>query len=170
MSRKNRKTRTTADTADRKHLHAVADSPSQPTAPTTEDKVRQALADHPASTTTALAMAAGVGRSTAAKILARWGRDGTVIRTAGDGPRNPDTWAPTTPDRDTDTPVTEDAQADTAAMPDDEGPTQPVSGVADATAEAGEEAQEAEPDDGDSTIEDTLAEQEPVTGTCPVTR
>jgi DNA-binding MarR family transcriptional regulator len=99
MSRKNHKNRAAAPTttADR-HLHAVTESPDQQNpvttqdAPITEDKVRAALAEHPGSTTAELAKAAGVGRSTAAKILARWGRDGTATRTESDGPRNPDTW------------------------------------------------------------------------------
>lgn len=89
MSRKNRQNR---DASSDRHLHVVADDPGQ-TARTTEDKVRAALADSPGSTTVKLAMTAGVGRSTAAKILARWGRDGDAIRTAGGGPRDPDTWA-----------------------------------------------------------------------------
>lgn len=89
MSRKNRQNR---DASSDRHLHVVADDPGQ-TARTTEDKVRAALVDSPGSTTVKLAMTAGVGRSTAAKILARWGRDGDAIRTAGGGPRDPDTWA-----------------------------------------------------------------------------
>jgi hypothetical protein len=37
-------------------------------------------------------MAAGIGRSTASKILARWATKGTVIRTTGKDQRNPATW------------------------------------------------------------------------------
>ncbi|MFD4190735.1 hypothetical protein [Amycolatopsis thermoflava] len=93
MSRKNRKNRTTSATEER-HLHAVADGPGQqPTATTTAGKLRAALADNPGFTTAELALAAGVGRSTAGKILARWDRDGVVIRTAGTGPRDPDMWS-----------------------------------------------------------------------------
>ncbi|MEU3622558.1 hypothetical protein AB0E54_09115 [Amycolatopsis coloradensis] len=118
MSRKNRTTRTApiADATDGdRHLHAVSDAPGTQNTPTTEDKVLTALTANPASTTAALAKAAGVGRSTAAKILARWGRDGTAIRTAGDGPRNPDTWALAPTGRDTTASDTHDAQSDTAA-------------------------------------------------------
>ncbi|MGW4826279.1 hypothetical protein ACWEOG_01765 [Amycolatopsis japonica] len=121
MSRKNRNPRTppATDTTnvidDDRHLHAVADAPGQQDTPTTEDKVREALTTNPGATTAALGLAAGVGRSTAAKILARWGRDGTAIRTTGDGPRDPGTWslAPAAPD--TDAPGTEDTRPDTTA-------------------------------------------------------
>ncbi|MEU0511591.1 hypothetical protein [Amycolatopsis sp. NPDC006125] len=90
MSRKNR---TTSDTAEH-HLHVVGDGlDQQPTATTADGKVRAALADDPGVTAAELALAAGVGRSTARKILARWDRDGVVIRTAGVGPRDPDTWS-----------------------------------------------------------------------------
>ncbi|MFI7122678.1 hypothetical protein [Amycolatopsis sp. NPDC049868] len=120
MSRKNRNpgttpTRDTAIAIDGDRQHAVADAPGPQNAPTTEDKVRDALAANPGATTAALAMAAGVGRSTAAKILARWGHDGTAIRTAGDGPRNPDTWTLAPSVRDTDAPGTEHMRPDTTA-------------------------------------------------------
>ncbi|AIG80487.1 Hypothetical protein AJAP_38505 [Amycolatopsis japonica] len=118
MSRKNRNISTApvpdATDSDR-HLHAVSDAPGTQNTPTTEDKVLAALTANPASTTATLATAAEVGRSTAAKILARWGRDGTAIRTAGDGPRNPDTWTLAPSDRDTTAPDTDDAQTDAPA-------------------------------------------------------
>ncbi len=114
MSRTNHTTPIPDATDSDRHLHAVSDAPGTQNAPTTEDKVRAALTANPASTTAALATAAGVGRSTAAKILARWGRDGTAIRTAGDGPRNPDTWALPQSDRNA-TPGTEDTRPDTTA-------------------------------------------------------
>jgi predicted transcriptional regulator len=50
------------------------------------------------STTAELAIAAGIGRSTAGKILAEWAKDGTVTRTPGglaDGRRTPDRWVVT---------------------------------------------------------------------------
>ncbi|MFC3450796.1 hypothetical protein [Amycolatopsis speibonae] len=118
MSQENSNTRTTpaTDTIDSvSHLHVVADAPRQQNAPTTEDKVREALTDNPGATTAALATAAGVGRSTAAKILARWGLDGSAIRTAGDGPRHPDTWTSSPSGHDTDTPGTVDTRPDTTA-------------------------------------------------------
>ena len=91
MSRQNP---TTSDTAER-HLHVVTHGPDQQaTATTTDGKVRAALADNPGLTTAELALAAGIGRSTAGKILARWDRDGVVIRTPGVGPRDPDMWSP----------------------------------------------------------------------------
>ncbi|MFE5565011.1 hypothetical protein ACFQ68_08470 [Amycolatopsis japonica] len=115
MSHENSNPRTTSTTDDDRHLHVVADAPGQQNVPTTENKVRDALTGNPGATTAALATAAGVGRSTAAKILARWGRDGTAIRTAGDGPRNPDTWVLAPSDHDTDALATEDTGPDTTA-------------------------------------------------------
>ncbi|WP_228708048.1 hypothetical protein [Amycolatopsis keratiniphila] len=157
MSRKNRNLRTTptpdgAIDGDR-HLHAVADAPGQRNAPTTEDKVREALTANPGATTAALAMAAGVGRSTAAKVLARWGRDGTATRTAGDGPRNPDTWALALTDRDTDVPGTEDTRPDTT-----------TSDTADDTEAANEPASDADTAPDDAAIVNTTAMQETATG------
>ncbi|MFD5089879.1 hypothetical protein ACFWMR_04720 [Amycolatopsis thailandensis] len=148
MSRKNHTTPTPDATDSNRHLHAVSDAPGTQNAPTTEDKVRAALTANPASTTAALAMAAGVGRSTAAKILARWGRDGTAIRTAGDGPRNPDTWvlAPSTRDA---APGTEDTRSDTTAS--------------DAT-DGTEAAEETTADTDGATIADTTAAQDTTTG------
>ncbi|MEV6639646.1 hypothetical protein [Amycolatopsis sp. NPDC051371] len=107
---KNHIAATDAINGDR-HLQAVI----QQTAVTTEDKMRAALADNPGSTTAALAMAAGVGRSTAAKILARWGRDGTALRTAGAGPRIPDTWTLAQSDSTTVAPDADDTPTDATA-------------------------------------------------------
>jgi hypothetical protein len=91
-----RTTKKTTATADRP-LHVVAttsagtsDTATRPA--TAETKIRDALRDNPDATTTKLAMAAGIGRSTAAKILARWATEGTVIRTTGKDQRNPATW------------------------------------------------------------------------------
>ncbi|TKG60955.1 prolipoprotein diacylglyceryl transferase [Prauserella endophytica] len=164
MSRKNRSTRTTTAATDGdRHLHAVADAPGQQNAPTTEDKVRKALTDNPSATTAKLAMAAGVGRSTAAKILARWDREGTAIRTAGDGPRNPDTWALATPDQDAPAPDTEDAQPDVTGTPSVE-PTDHASDIADATTEDPGATEEADTDIDGSTTEDITAAQEATIG------
>jgi hypothetical protein len=117
MSRTKSKSRNTAaatSNGDRR-LQAVPAHPAQQTVSTTEDKVHSALADNPGSTTAALALAAGVGRSTAAKILARWGRDGAAIRTTGDGPRNPDTWTLAASDGATASPDTADTPTDATA-------------------------------------------------------
>ncbi|WP_410648006.1 hypothetical protein [Amycolatopsis sp. cmx-4-54] len=148
MSRKNHTTSIPDATDSDRHLHVVSDAPGTQNAPTTEDKVRTALTANPASTTAALAMAAGVGRSTAAKILARWGRDGTAIRTAGDGPRNPDTWALAPSDRDA-TPGTEDTRPDTTASD---------------TTDGAEAAAETTSDTDGATITDTTAAQDTTTG------
>lgn len=60
---------------------------------TAETRVHDALRDNPGTTTAKLALAAGVGRSTASKILARWATESTVIRTAGKDQRTPVTWS-----------------------------------------------------------------------------
>ncbi|VVJ22692.1 Uncharacterised protein [Amycolatopsis camponoti] len=120
MSTKNRKTRTAAtDVTDSdRHLQAVPEQHAQQTAVTANDKVRAALADNPGATTAALAIAAGVGRSTAAKVLASWGRDGSAVRTAGDGPRNPDTWTLAVSDNAAPAGDATDTPTDVAASPD----------------------------------------------------
>src|SRR3954470_24495583 len=61
------------------------DAAEQPTArPRTaaEDKLWAALSAHPATPAAELATAAGIGRSTAAKILARWATSNLVTRAA----------------------------------------------------------------------------------------
>ncbi|MCR3721123.1 hypothetical protein LY15_003110 [Prauserella flava] len=80
------------NTTTPRHLRVVTNSDPDPAALTAEDKVRAALAANPGTRTGALAKIAGVGRSTAAKILVAWDRDGTAVRTPGDSPQNPDTW------------------------------------------------------------------------------
>ncbi|UOX90391.1 hypothetical protein MUY14_07130 [Amycolatopsis sp. FBCC-B4732] len=59
---------------------------------TAEPKVRRALEANPGATTAALASAAGVGRSTASKLLSRWAAEGMVTRTAGKDQSVPVTW------------------------------------------------------------------------------
>jgi hypothetical protein len=59
-----------------------------------------ALADQPGATATELAQAAGIGRSTAAKLLATLAGQGRVLRQPGglkDGRRAPDRWTLPTP-------------------------------------------------------------------------
>ncbi|MEV5720720.1 hypothetical protein AB0L41_43235 [Amycolatopsis mediterranei] len=57
-----------------------------------ETKVRRALKEHPGTTAAKLASAAGVGRSTATKILSRWATEGLVTRTDGKDQSVPVTW------------------------------------------------------------------------------
>jgi hypothetical protein len=71
----------------------------------TEEKLWQALRDNPGSTATALSTTAGIGKSTAPKILTRWEKDGLVTRTAGiadGGSRPADRWSITTDNQPTD--------------------------------------------------------------------
>lgn len=60
-----------------------------------EDKLWAALHAHPAAATGDLAAHAGIGRSTAGKILAGWATEGSVTRSSDPGPggrRAADTW------------------------------------------------------------------------------
>ncbi|SFO04660.1 hypothetical protein [Amycolatopsis rubida] len=160
MSHKNRNARSA--TADGRRLHAVADGPDQQNAPTSEGKVRAALTAHPGSTTADVAAAANVGRSTAAKILARWGHDGIAVRTAGTGPRNPDTWEISTPGPDVAAP--DDAQPDATATPSADGPLPQASDTADATTDDTEAAETTVADVEGTVEEDTAAAQETANG------
>jgi predicted transcriptional regulator len=70
-----------------------------PATPATE-ALLGALADRPGATATELAQAAGIGRSTAAKLLATLAGHGRVLRQPGglkDGRRAPDRWTLPTP-------------------------------------------------------------------------
>lgn len=63
------------------------------TKPETADmKVRRALKAHPGATTANLATVAGVGRSTASKLLSRWAAEGLVTRATGKDQSVPVTW------------------------------------------------------------------------------
>ncbi|SEB46552.1 hypothetical protein SAMN04489727_1969 [Amycolatopsis tolypomycina] len=128
-------------------LHAVSGTND---APTTEDKVRAVLAAKPGSTTAELAIAAGVGRSTAAKILARWDRDGAATRAAGDGPRKPDTWTLVPSDTGTTASEPQDTLPDAAARADSEDKAAPADVAA---------IEETEPisDDGEGPASDETA-------------
>lgn len=84
-----------------------------------------ALADHPAATATELAAAAGIGRSTATKLLATLADQGRVLRQPGghkDGRRTADRWTLPAP-----TP-TRDPAAPTPATP--ASPAQPTPAAA----------------------------------------
>jgi len=75
-------------------LKAVPD-PASAGRTAAEDKLWAALHAHPASTASDLAAHAGIGHSTAGKILAAWATDGSVTRTsrpAQAGRRAADTW------------------------------------------------------------------------------
>jgi hypothetical protein len=77
-------------------LRAAPDpTPAQTGRTVAEDKLWAALHAHPASTTSDLATHAGIGHSTAGKILAAWATEGSVTRTSGlapDGRRAANTW------------------------------------------------------------------------------
>lgn len=79
-------------------LRAVPTPATDSTKPRTEteEKLWQALLNDPGSTATTLSATAGIGKSTAPKILARWEKDGLVTRTSGiadGGSRPADRWS-----------------------------------------------------------------------------
>lgn len=103
-------------------LRAVPTPATDPAKPRTEteEKLWQALRNNPGSTATALSTAAGIGKSTAPKILTRWENDDLVTRTAGiadGGSRPADRWSITT----TDNHPTDDQPTDD--QPTDDQPT-----------------------------------------------
>lgn len=108
-----------ANTATRT-LQAVPDTtPASAGRTTAEDKLWATLNAHPAATTANLAVLAGIGRSTAGKILATWAAEGSVVRTAGSaqgGRGGADTWTvcQNTPDHGTEPAV--DQRPDMAVM------------------------------------------------------
>ena len=100
-----------------RNLRAVPAPATNPAKPRTEteEKLWQALRANPGKTAIALSTAAGIGKSTAPKILARWEKDGLVTRTAGiadGGSRPADRWSIATDDQPTDDQPTDDHQSD----------------------------------------------------------
>ena len=94
-----------------------------------EDKLWAALHANPNSTTAELFSAAKIGKSTAAKILAKWADDGSVTRIVGiaeGGGRAADRWAITEHDsaEPTDAVLTDAVPTD--AVPTDAEPTDRV--------------------------------------------
>jgi hypothetical protein len=95
----------------------------------TEDKLWQALRTTPGSTAAALSTAAGIGRSTAPKILTRWEKDGLVTRTTGiadGGSRAADRWSITADDQPTTNQPTTDQPADDQTTTDQTTTDQPA--------------------------------------------
>lgn len=58
-----------------------------------EDKIREALRRISDGTAAEIALSAGVGGSTARRVLAAFGKDGTAVRVPGHGPSTPDRWS-----------------------------------------------------------------------------
>lgn len=120
MPRKNTNARPHRST---RALLAVPDPTPAPAGRTVaEDKLWAALHAYPATTSSDLAAHAGIGRSTAGKILAAWAGDGSVIRTSGPGQggrRGADLWTitDTTPDQNTEPPVDQQPDVQVADEP-----------------------------------------------------
>jgi DNA-binding MarR family transcriptional regulator len=107
-------------------LRAVPTPATDPAKPRTEteEKLWQALRNNPGSTATALSTTAGIGKSTAPKILTRWEKDGLVTRTAGiadGGSRPADRWSITTDNQLTDDQPTDDQRTGDQPTDDDPG-------------------------------------------------
>jgi hypothetical protein len=117
MSSKNRtrKTSATNATGSTRPLRSVPNQDTTAKVRTdTEDKLWTALLANPHSTAADLASAAKIGKSTAAKILVKWHKDGSVARTPGiaeGGRRVADLWTLTDTDTDVDTDSTEHTPA-----------------------------------------------------------
>lgn len=126
MSTKNRARKTrTANARTPSAARALRSVPKLAAEPATvtaartaaEDKLWAALHTSPHTTTSELSQAAGIGKSTAGKILARWAADGSLTRTPGiveDGRRTADRWSIT----DTDTPTHVEIEPEGAASAD----------------------------------------------------
>jgi len=110
-----------------------------------EDALWQAINACPLATASELAATAGIGGSTARKILARWAADGSVTRHTDDTPRTTHRWAITTgTTSDTETPPAQ-------TIPDTVTAT--TAPGTDAPTEAGPDPAEATGDTEPSTIE-----------------
>jgi hypothetical protein len=99
------------------HVLPAVPTTTDPAKPRTEseEKLWQALSANPGSSAVALSITAGIGKSTASKILARWDKDGLVTRTpgvAGKGPRPADLWSIAPGDQDADDEPIDDQPAD----------------------------------------------------------
>lgn len=72
----------------------AAPTPTTTTRTIAEDKLWGALRANPGATTAELSISAGIGKSTAGKLLAAWAADGSVARTSGThaGRRTADRW------------------------------------------------------------------------------
>jgi predicted transcriptional regulator len=92
MPRKNSNARTT--TARRPKAKRVPEpqADTEPATTSADDRVWQALRANPGTTAAEIAVAAGVGRSTATKALARLATEGSAVRTSGPTPRAADRW------------------------------------------------------------------------------
>ncbi|WP_436499540.1 MarR family transcriptional regulator [Actinokineospora sp. HUAS TT18] len=148
-TRKPGKARATNTTAGTPTLHPVPDRDAPQAVRTdTEDTLWATLHAHPNSTAAELSAAAGIGKSTAQKILARWATEGSATRTAGiahGGRRAADLWAITDT---TDTPAgTEADTTDPANDPAQSGTPQPAPDNAEPTATTGADDPHAEPVD-----------------------
>lgn len=160
MSRKNR-TRTArtagSGTGEVRPLRSVPDPASEPPSAArtaAEDKLWEALHANPGTTTSELSSAAAIGKSTAAKILARWAGDGSVTRTPGipgGGRRAADRWSITGPPADVGT------EPDEAIGPRAASPATAASDVA-------TPAEFADAPDGAATTVDGLPETANVNG------
>ena len=120
-------------TPDQPPTADVAETSPTPPRAGAADKLMAAIRTHPESTSAALAAAAGIGRSTAAKLLVRWAADNLVTRTttptSGQPGRGPERWSLPNPTTGPNTATADPATAD-PDLATDEGAESTVHGSA----------------------------------------
>jgi hypothetical protein len=130
MSRKKNSGRPSTSTPT---LHVVAeDSSSYEPATEAGKSLWAALLEHPDSSAAELAIAAGIGKSTAPKLLTQWLAEGRVTKTPGiarNGTRVPDRWAIGAPIPETPADPTSTHSVSTAAASDEPATESPADTV-----------------------------------------
>ncbi|OZM76575.1 hypothetical protein [Pseudonocardia sp. MH-G8] len=124
--------------------------PATDRAATAADHLWAALHARPGGTAEELSTDAGIGRSTAAKILARWVADGTAARVPIDGKRSASRFAIPTPDDSTPVHSTDRA----ATVPSDPHAAPQAALLSAAPATDGPTAAEGDPDEEADAVQD----------------
>jgi hypothetical protein len=115
MPRTTNTSRTSGTSRRSQEVPDAAGTPAARRRTDAEDRLWVALYDQPGSSAAQLALVAGIGKSTAGKILAAWAKDATVTRTSGEaqgGRRVADRWTITEP-HDQPAPTAEDTDQST---------------------------------------------------------
>ena len=140
----------------------ASDSADHSPATTAEDKVWQALHATCGATAAEIAVAAGVGGSTARKILARLAEEGTAVRQPGDTPRAADRWRAA--DTVVETTTDQESEPDQATLQDNDADCQKESAADDQPPGAHSPAADAEPPTTRDSTVDTPAADTTVAG------
>ncbi|WP_300015882.1 MarR family transcriptional regulator [Pseudonocardia sp.] len=120
--------------------HDGDNQPATDRAATAADHLWAALHARPGGTAEELSADAGIGRSTAAKILARWVAEGTAARVPTEGKRSASRFAIPTPDDATPADITRGTASATADPPGAQQTPSPDTAPAATTADTGTEA------------------------------